>query len=72
MMLSGKNKNISRRDFLKLAENYGLSEKTGERMILEVVKRKDLYLEMIRKSLLPKVLQEKLNDLVIERIGRIG
>ena len=67
LTLNGKNRNLHRSDFLTLAENYGLNHKSAEKMIDEVVSKKDVFLGLCRESLLPDDYKDALSGLIEKR-----
>lgn len=67
LTLNGKNRNLHRSDFLTLAENYGLNRKSAEKMIGEVVSKKDVFLGLCRESLLPDDYKDALSGLIEKR-----
>lgn len=68
LTLNGKNRNLHRADFLTLAENYGLNQKSAEKMINKIVSEKDIFLELCRESFLPADFKDTLSGLIEERI----
>lgn len=69
LTVNGKKQNIRRKDFMVLAANIGINEKSAEKMIAKIVKLKDKYIEMCRKSYLPDNLKENLEKMIENRIA---
>lgn len=66
--INGKKMNLRRKDFLIYAEKCGIHMTSAEKMMKLIVKKKDTFIEMCKTSLLPIYLQERLCDLIEERI----
>ncbi len=69
LTINGKKQNIRRKDFMVLAANIGINEKSAEKMIAKIVKFKDKYIELCRDSYLPDNLKEDLEKLIEDRIA---
>ena len=67
LTLNGKNRNLRKKDFLRLAQNYGLQPNAAEKMISFIIHKKDQYLSMCNDSYLPKEWKEQFCDLITER-----
>ena len=68
MSLNGKKRRLRCRDFLALAENYGIAEKTAEKLIAQIVKSEELFLALCEESLLPDELKKEFAELVKTRL----
>lgn len=69
LAMNGKKMNIRKGDFLKYADTCGISRKTAEKLIENLVKLTPKWLKMCEKSLLTDELKERLTKIITERTG---
>ena len=69
LMLNGKKKNLRKKDFIALADNYGLNEKTANKLIDSVCSKKESYYRLCEESPLNDEEKKKIKDLIDKRIG---
>lgn len=69
LTVNGKKKNIHRKDFLTLAEHCDIPKKAAERMIEQVISRKDKIISICEESLLSKDQKQKTINLILSRIN---
>ena len=67
--INGKKNNIRRKDFLKFAENCGISQKAAEKIITGLIKKRDLFIAMCSTSLLPNHMKTTFSELITSRIN---
>ena len=72
LTLNGKKSNLTRQDFIALAENIGLNNKTAENLIRNVTGKTDAAIAMCRESYLNDELMQKLIALIEERSSRLA
>ena len=66
--MNGKKQHIRRNDFLHFADTIGLPRKSAEKLMEQIVKREETYVEMCRDSYMPEDMKESLEALIRERI----
>jgi serine/threonine-protein kinase HipA len=71
LTMNGKKSNLSRKDFLALADNIGLDRKAADRLIDSVISRKDRAQQMCRESMLDAEMKRALADLIEMRCERL-
>lgn len=71
LAVHGKKNQLRRGDFLALAENIGIGEKVGKRIIEKVCGMEGEFKELCGQAFLPKEQQEAVAELISERILRI-
>lgn len=69
LTLNGKKRNIRRNDFLALADNLGIPTKVAKSLIDIVVRKEDVYRQIIDESYVSDELKEQLKKLMQYRIG---
>ncbi len=69
LALNGKKRNITRKDFLRFAENCGIEQKTAVRLIRSICSRYAKYENAVRESFLPQDMQETFIKLMQERMA---
>ena len=69
LMLNGKKKNLRKKDFIALADNYGLNEKTANKLIDSVCSKVNTYNRLCDESLLNDEGKKKIKNLIEHRIG---
>lgn len=69
LMLNGKKKNLRKKDFIALADNYGLNEKTANKLIDSVCSKVNTYNRLCDESLLNDEGKKKIKNLIEKRIG---
>lgn len=67
--INGKKNNIRRKDFLKFAENCGISQKAAEKIITGLIKKRALFIAMCSTSLLPNHMKTTFSELITSRIN---
>ena len=67
LTMNGKKMNIRKGDFLKFADTCGITRKTAEKLIKNLVKLTPKWLSMCEESLLPDELKERLEKIITER-----
>lgn len=68
LTINGKKQNILRKDFILFAQTIGITVKSAEKMIEKIVKLKDKYISMCRKSYMPDDMKVSLEALIEQRI----
>lgn len=68
LAMNGKKTNIRKGDFLKFADTCGITRQTAEKLIENLVKLTPKWLSMCEKSLLPDMLEERLRNIITERM----
>ena len=68
LSLNGKKRNIRKKDFLVLAENYGMPDRTVTNLFKKVVDLKKMILEQVEMSYLPDDMKSGMKELVDNRI----
>ncbi|MDO4961203.1 MAG: HipA domain-containing protein [Eubacteriales bacterium] len=68
LAMNGKKQNIRRNDFLHFADTIGISRKSAEKLIDQIVKREEIYIEMCRASYMPTDMKEAMETLIRERL----
>ncbi|MBP3234110.1 MAG: HipA domain-containing protein [Eubacterium sp.] len=69
LMLNGKKKNLRKKDFIALADNYRLNEKTANKLIDSVCSKVNIYNRLCDESLLNDEGKKKIKNLIEHRIG---
>lgn len=72
LAMNGKKTNIRKKDFLIFADGCGLSRVSAEKMIANLVKKKDIFISMCGESLLPDSMKERLSLLIEERAASLA
>ena len=67
--IGGKNKNLTRRSWLNLAEYCGLPEKAAKRIIDDQIKAFNPSLKTISQSFLPEEMKSEFKDVIQETTG---
>lgn len=70
--IGGKSKNISRRNWLDLAQRCSLPRRAAERVLSEIGGAADDAAALIRASLLPEAMKQEYETLVRERADALG
>ena len=70
--MNGKKRNIRKNDFLKFAEQCNISRKSAEKMMANLIQKKDKFIEMCKESYLPPHMKDSLIKLMEERIENLG
>lgn len=68
LTLNGKKRNLTKNDFLKFAENIGLSFLAAKKIINLVVSLEEEYISMIENSYLSNKLKKSFKNILISRI----
>ncbi len=68
LSLNGKKRNIRKKDFLALAENFGLSDKVANNLIVKAVNLHDMILKQVERSYLSDDMKSDMEQLVNNRI----
>ncbi len=68
LSLNGKKRNIRKKDFLVLAENFGMPDRTVTNLFKKVVDLKKMILEQVEMSYLPDDMKSGMKELVDNRI----
>ena len=71
LSLNGKKRNIRKKDFLKLAQNFGLPEKSATNMINQILNSKRVIMDQIDKSYLPEGMKSDMGRLVEGRMSTL-
>lgn len=71
LTMNGKKRNLKRGDFLKFATAIGLEKNIAEKLILNVVKKKNKYLELCDEALITDSAKQTLKELIAERIDAL-
>ncbi len=72
LSLQGKKNRFSRKDFIKLAEHFGLNKKQSANSLDRLNDIKPVFENMIEGSFLNERLREGFLDIYKKRMGRIG
>lgn len=72
LSLNGKKRNIRRKDFLKLADNFGIPENAAERMIARIARYKEEFIREVNDSYIPDEMKKSFTELIGERICTIN
>lgn len=72
LSMNGKKRNLRRKDFLIFADECGISRASAEKMMKIIVKKKNSFVTMCKESQLPDHLQDRLCELMDERIKVFG
>jgi serine/threonine-protein kinase HipA len=70
--MNGKKRNIRKNDFLRFAEQCNISRKSAEKMMANLIQKKDKFIEMCKESYLPPHMKDSLIKLIEERIENLG
>ncbi len=65
---NGKKQNLRRKDFLIIAENIGISQKSAEKIIDKIAKMKSKYIAMCQASYIPEDMKQAFEKLITERM----
>ena len=68
LSLNGKKRNIRKKDFLLLAENFGMRDKTAIKLIEKASNHKDMIMEQVEVSYLSDEMKNSMKQLVENRI----
>lgn len=68
LTMNGKKRNLRKKDFLLLAENIGLSEKSAINIINKVINSKDKFVGLIQESYVSDEFKQNLIELMESRI----
>jgi len=68
LTVNGKKRNIRKKDFLALAENLGITNKTALTLMKKLTSYKQAFLTEVRNSYIPKEMKESLIELMEKRI----
>ncbi len=71
LALNGKKSNLHRKDFLELAKNIGLNERSAKHMIDSVIGKEEDAIALCRDSFLNEKLQKALIMIVRDRCDRL-
>lgn len=71
LTVNGKKNNIHRKDFLTLAEHCDIPKKAAERMIEQIISRKDKMISICEESLLSKDQKQKMIQLINARMDML-
>ena len=71
LTLNGKKRNLRRKDFLALADNLGISEKTSIGLIKQLLKFKGIFFEMVNCSYIPEDMKASFTELIEKRAGTL-
>lgn len=71
LTLRGKRNKLTRKDFIYLAELYGIQPKTVEGLLAQLVNLQESFFEVIEQSFLPNDEQEAYKALITERMNRL-
>ena len=69
LTLNGKKRNLHRKDFLRFADNAGISPEAAEKMIRKTVSMEGKYLELCDQSYLPAEMKQDFHALIQSRIS---
>lgn len=72
LTLNGKNKKITRNDFIKFGLNIGLNEKSILKMINKIISLKDKYIELCIDSYLTDNMKNDFISLINNRVDRLN
>ncbi len=72
LTVNGKKRNIRKKDFLLLAQNIGVNEKSALNLMKKIVSLKEGYLQMIEKSYLSEDMKEAFMELLSKRVDVLG
>lgn len=72
LSVNGKNRNITRKDFIKLGLNIGLLENACKKIISKVLSYENLFINMINDSLLDEEYKERFISELSNRVKRLS
>ena len=72
LTLNGKKRNITKNDFLELANNLEIDQKVANKLIQNMISYKEDILKTIDESLLSDKFKKSFKNLIIERIERLS
>lgn len=72
LAVNGKNRNITRKDFIKLGINIGLLENACKKIISKILSYESLFINMIKDSLLEDEYKERFISELSNRIKRLS
>lgn len=72
LTMQKKKRKIQRKDFLAFGEEIGIERTTAEKMILAIIKEKDVMLSMCDESYLPETMKVRLKKLISTRIATLS
>ena len=67
LTLNGKKKNLRKKDFLALAQNMGIREKTACGLMNQLLNRTEVFRDIAEESCLSKELKEAMKHLIRTR-----
>lgn len=67
LAINGKKTTIRKKDFYMLAENMGITKETTQKMITQLIVKKDLLQSMCMESYLPDHLKKSFSELIEKR-----
>ena len=67
LAMNGKKENIRRRDFLSFANHIGITEKAAQKMINQLVRKKDILKSMCMESYLPDQMKKSFSEFIENR-----
>ncbi len=71
LTLNGKKKKIKLSDFMKAMTNSGIPEKAQRNIVDKMEASLPLILDFVKKSFLPKAMQERYKEIISERAGQL-
>ena len=69
LTLNGKNRNLTKNDFLKFADTIGISYEVTNKLILKLIKCENKFIELISNSYIPEDIKIKFNNFLIDKIN---
>jgi len=67
LAMNGKKNNICRNDFFVFADTVGIAKSTSEKMIAQLVSKKEMLISMCESSHLPEHMKKALSNLIEDR-----
>ncbi|ETP71366.1 HipA-like protein [Lachnospiraceae bacterium JC7] len=67
LTLNGKKRNLRRKDFLALADNLGITDKTSVGLIRQLLNLKGTFIEMVNCSYIPEDMKVSFTELIEKR-----
>ena len=71
LTLNGKKRNIKKRDFLSLAQNFGLAEKVATGLMRQLLKYKKTFVNIVESSCISEKMKEEMKNLLEARAKEI-
>jgi serine/threonine-protein kinase HipA len=67
LTLNGKKSNIRKKDFLSLAENLNIGEKTASGLLRQLLKHREKFINIVNDSYVSEEMKDSLKQLIDQR-----